>query len=87
MIWYVYILRCSDSTLYTGVTTDVERRFREHKEGKTGAKYTRSHFPLEIMYEEKHNSRSEAQIRESGLKRLKREDKLALIKASRRRKT
>lgn len=80
MSWYVYILRCSDDTLYTGVTTDIDRRFKEHKEGKTGAKYTRSRFPLEIVFRETWASRSEAQVREAQIKRLSRPEKKLLIK-------
>lgn len=80
-MWYVYILKCSDSTLYTGVTTDIERRFREHKEGKTGAKYTRGRFPLEVVYRETCVSRSEAQVREAQIKKWAKSEKEALIKA------
>jgi putative endonuclease len=80
-MWYVYILKCSDSTLYTGVTTDIERRFREHKEGKTGAKYTRGRFPLEVAYRETCISRSEAQVREAQIKKWAKSEKEALIKA------
>jgi putative endonuclease len=83
-MWYVYILKCNDNTLYTGVTTDVQRRFKEHKEGKTGAKYTRGRFPLEIAYEETCPSRSEAQVREAQIKKLTRSEKLVLIKTSKR---
>jgi putative endonuclease len=74
------MLRCSDDTLYTGVTTDIERRFKEHKEGKTGAKYTRSRFPLEVVFRETWASRSEAQVREAQIKRLSRPEKKLLIK-------
>jgi len=77
--WYVYILRCSDDSLYTGVTTDIDRRFNEHREGKTGAKYTRSRFPLEIVYRETCASRSEAQVREAQIKKLTRLEKKQLI--------
>ncbi len=81
-MWYVYILKCSDGTLYTGVTTDVERRFREHKEGKTGAKYTRGRFPLEVVYTETCASRSEAQKREAQIKKLSKSEKVILIKST-----
>lgn len=81
MTWYVYILKCSDSTLYTGVTTDIERRFREHKEGKTGAKYTRGRFPLEVVYTETCASRSEAQKREAVIKKLTKKEKELLAKS------
>lgn len=80
MAWFLYILRCSDGSLYTGVTTDIDRRFNEHKEGKTGAKYTRSRFPIEIVYREACASRSEAQVKESALKKLKKADKEIVVK-------
>ena len=81
MSWYVYIIKCSDATLYTGVTTDIERRFREHKEGKTGAKYTRGRFPLEVVYTETCASRSEAQKREAVIKKLTKKEKELLAKS------
>ncbi len=74
------MIRCSDGSLYTGATTDVERRFKEHKEGKTGAKYTRSRFPISVVYQEPQPSRSEAQKRESALKKLQKPEKEALLK-------
>jgi putative endonuclease len=74
------MLRCSDASLYTGVTTDLERRFREHKEGKVGAKYTRSKIVLHVAYDEACSSRSEAQTREAELKKLSKSDKELLIK-------
>jgi len=80
--WFVYMLRCSDGSLYTGVTTDIERRFLEHKEGKNGAKYTRSRFPISVVYRETCASRSEAQIRESAIKKYTKNEKELLIKQS-----
>jgi putative endonuclease len=77
------MLRCSDGSLYTGATTNVERRFLEHKEGKTGAKYTRSRFPISVVYTESCASRSEAQKREYVVKKLKKTEKEALIRAER----
>ena len=65
--FYVYILRCSDNSLYTGWTTNLKRRLKEHKEGK-GAKYTRGRTPLDLVYYEICNSRSEAQKRECEIK-------------------
>lgn len=79
--WYVYMIRCSDASLYAGVTTDVERRFKEHKESKKGSKYARAKIPLNVVYIERHANRSEAQIREAQLKKLKKEEKEALVKA------
>lgn len=77
-MWYVYILECEDGSLYTGVTTDIERRFQEHKRGD-GAKYTVSHKPKKIVYSEEHTSRSEAGTREAQIKRMTRKEKLFLI--------
>lgn len=73
------MIRCSDASLYTGVTTDLKRRLAEHKEGKVGAKYTRAKIALHVVYEESCASRSEAQIREAQIKKLSRTEKEALI--------
>jgi putative endonuclease len=78
MIWYVYIIRCSDNSLYTGITTDLERRFRQHADG-SGAKYFRGRRPLRIVYQEGNHSRSSAGIRELQIKRMTRGFKSALI--------
>jgi len=77
--WYVYILRCADDTLYTGITTDLERRVEEHNSGKAGAKYTRSRRPVEIVYHEIVNDRSEASKREYQIKSLSLQCKRSLI--------
>jgi len=77
--WYVYILRCADDSLYTGVTTDLERRLREHNEAKLGAKYTRNRRPVKLVYSEKAENRSEACKREAAIKRLSRKEKIRLI--------
>jgi putative endonuclease len=79
MSWFVYVLRCKDNSLYTGITTDVERRFQEHKSEKTGAKYTKSKKPVEIAYTEKFDSRSDAASREFAIKRLSKIDKEKLV--------
>lgn len=76
--WWVYILRCADGTLYTGMAADVERRMRIHSAGR-GAKYTRSRLPVELVYREACASRSEALRREAAIKGLRRAEKLALI--------
>lgn len=76
--WYVYILRCHDGSLYTGVSTDVSRRLVEHNHGSRGARYTRSRRPVSLLYHESVGSRSEAQQREYAIRRLNREGKLAL---------
>ena len=77
--WVVYILRCGDGTLYTGITNDMEKRFAAHCAGK-GAKYTRGRGPLECMYLEKCGDHSAALKREAEIKKLSREEKEKLIK-------
>jgi len=77
-MYYFYILECEDGSLYSGITTDVERRLKEHKEGK-GAHYTRSHKPKKIVYTEKYKDRSAASKRESEVKSWEREKKLSLF--------
>ena len=77
-IWYLYILRCGDGTLYTGITTDVQRRLAAHRTGK-GAKYTRGRSPLELVYQEECVDKSSASRREWEVKALSREEKLKLI--------
>ena len=76
--WHLYILRCGDGTLYTGIATDVEKRFEAHQSGK-GAKYTRGRGPLELVYRETCGTHSDALKREIEIKRLSREQKQALI--------
>lgn len=78
--WTVYILRCSDETLYTGITKDVVRRVEEHNgSGLLGARYTRARRPVRLVYLESHKTRSGAARREYKIKRLSREAKEALI--------
>ena len=77
-IWYLYILRCKDDTLYTGITTDVEKRLEAHRTGK-GAKYTRGRCPLELAYREECGDHSTALRREWEVKHLSREEKEKLI--------
>lgn len=77
-MYYVYIIQCADNTLYTGITTDVERRFKEHRAGK-GSAYTRSRKIKKLLYVEKRKSRSAALRREAEIKSLRRENKLALV--------
>ena len=69
MAWYVYIIESTAQTLYTGVTTDVARRFEEHRTGR-GAKYFRVHAPKEIVFVERKRSRATAQARERAIKKL-----------------
>ncbi len=80
MGWFVYMLRCSDDTLYTGVTTDVERRLSEHNGRTKGAKYTKARQPVELVYVKKAKDRSQAQIEEAEIKKMSREDKLSILK-------
>ena len=80
MPWYVYILRCGDNTLYTGITDDVPRRLAAHRAGK-GAKYTRGRGPLELVYTEQLPDKSTALRREIEIKRLRRAEKERLIKS------
>lgn len=80
--WYVYIIRASDESLYTGVTTDVERRFNEHRNPNKGARFFRGRQPLEVVYTEIHSDRGSAQRRESVIKSLTRDLKLELIAAN-----
>lgn len=82
-MYFVYILKCKDGTLYTGITTNIERRFVEHKSG-TGGHYTRSKGVVRVVCSEKHPDRSSALKREAQIKGLRREKKLDLIKSSRR---
>lgn len=76
-MWYLYILRCGDDTLYTGITNDVSARLKAHASGK-GAKYTRGRGPLELVYTEACESHSDALKREAAIKKLKRQEKLRL---------
>ena len=75
--WFLYILRCGDGSLYTGITTDVEARLDMHRSGK-GAKYTRGRGPLELIYTEPCGTRSDASKREWARKKLTREEKMQL---------
>lgn len=79
MEYFVYILRCSDNTLYTGITNDLEKRLHKHNNLKSGAKYTRARRPVKLVYSEACVDKSAAQKREYELKGLTREQKLSLI--------
>lgn len=81
--WNVYMLRCADGTLYTGITTDLARRVAEHNgDSGLGARYTRSRRPVALVYVESADSRAQASRREAAIKRLDRARKLALSAAS-----
>jgi putative endonuclease len=80
-VYYVYILKCSDSTLYTGITTDLKRRLKEHNDptSKKGAKYTKVRRPVIMVYSKKYKTRSLASKQEYELKQLSRSEKLKLL--------
>ncbi len=77
MRWQTYIIECRDGSLYTGITVDLEKRLAAHNAGK-GAKYTASRRPVQLVYREEAANRSEASKRENTIKKLNRNDKLAL---------
>ena len=80
--WVVYMLRCADDSLYTGITTDVSRRCDQHNAGKA-SRYTRSRLPVRLVYEEDVTSRSLALKREAAMKALSRMEKESLIRVAR----
>jgi len=77
--WFVYILRCADGSLYTGITTDVSRRCQQHNAG-TASRYTRCRLPVKIVYQESKPDRSSALKREAAIKTMTRKAKLAMIR-------
>ncbi|MDR3225979.1 MAG: GIY-YIG nuclease family protein [Clostridiales Family XIII bacterium] len=79
---YVYIVRCADGTFYTGWTNNIEKRIEAHNSGK-GGKYTRTRFPVELVYFETYPTKQEAQSREFAIKRLSRQAKEILITGKR----
>ena len=78
--WFLYVVGCCDGTLYTGVTTDLNRRVNEHNTSKRGAKYTKTRRPVNLIWSNKYNNRSEAQSAEYSFKKLSRKEKLDIIK-------
>jgi putative endonuclease len=82
MAWFVYMIEASDRSLYTGVTTDVQRRFAEHGDTDKGAKYFRGRKPLKVVYTQSLPDRSSALKREAEIKKLTRKNKLQLIGSS-----
>jgi putative endonuclease len=78
MPWFVYVVRCRDGSLYTGISTDVAARVAVHNDGR-GARYTRSRRPVELVHVERKRSRSTALRRELAIKALSRDEKLALV--------
>lgn len=79
-IWHIYMVRCSDGTLYTGITNDLKKRLEAHNSGKEGARYTRSRRPVKLVYSEQVESKSAAAKLEYQLKKLPRLKKIRLIK-------
>jgi putative endonuclease len=79
-MYYLYIIKCADKTLYTGITTDLKRRIIEHNSTKLGAKYTSSRRPVKLAYSKRFKNRSMASKEEARIKKLKRVDKVKLIK-------
>lgn len=77
--YFVYILKCADESLYTGIATDIQRRIDEHNNSDKGAKYTRARRPVNLLYSEEFPNRSEAQKREYFLKQLTKSQKIDLI--------
>lgn len=77
-MWFVYILKCNDGTLYTGITNDLGKRVSSHNKG-TGAKYTKTRLPVELVYHEESPDRSSASKREYQIKKLSKKDKLNLV--------
>ena len=76
--WYCYLLQCADSTYYTGITNNLDKRLATHNQG-VASKYTRSRLPVQLVYTEAHHNRSSASKREAQIKRLNRAKKIALI--------
>ena len=79
-MYHLYILKCADKTLYTGITTDLKRRVFEHNNSKTGAKYTKARRPVKLVYSKKFKNRSLASKEEAKVKSMSRLDKLLLLK-------
>jgi len=82
MIHFVYILKCNDDTLYVGCTNNLEKRLREHNTSKNGAHYTKIRRPVKLVYSEKCADLAEGRRREAEIKRLSREEKMSLVRAS-----
>jgi putative endonuclease len=79
-MYFVYILECSDQTFYTGITTNLDRRIKEHNTSKLGSKYTKVRRPVKLIYSKNFENRSEASIEEARIKKLSRVKKLNFLK-------
>ncbi len=80
--WFIYIIKTKNNKFYTGITTDVERRFRDHQEKPYGAKFLKANPPEKVIYQEEVSSKSEALKREIAIKKLSRAQKEDLIKSN-----
>jgi len=78
-MYFVYIIQCNDQTLYTGITTDLDRRIKEHNSSKLGAQYTKVRRPVKLVYSKDFINRSEASKEESRIKKLSRLEKINLL--------
>ena len=85
MSWHVYIIRCKDGVLYTGITLDLQRRLKEHRSGN-GCRFTRYRTPVRLVYKEECPDRPQALRREAQIKRFPKKKKLTLIKQARKSK-
>ena len=81
-MYYLYILECSDGTLYTGITADLDRRIKEHNSSEFGAKYTSTRRPVKLVYSKKFSNRPEASKEEARVKKLTRAEKLSFLDTS-----
>jgi putative endonuclease len=79
-MYYLYILKCADRTLYTGITTDLRRRVKEHNNGSLGARYTRGRRPVKLVFSKKLKSRSMALREECRIKKMTKAEKVKIIK-------
>jgi putative endonuclease len=82
-MYILYIVRCADRTLYTGITTDIERRMHEHNTSPKGARYTRSRRPVTLVYSKRYRTRSTASRAEAAMKRMTRQEKIRMVRLSR----
>jgi len=82
-MYHLYILKCADNTLYTGITVNLDRRIEEHNNSKLGSKYTKARRPVRLVYSKKYRNRSTASKEENRIKQLTREKKIELIKKNR----
>jgi len=78
-MYFIYILQCADNTLYTGITTNLNRRLKEHNNSKLGAKYTKIRRPVKLVYSQQFTDRSEVSKEESRIKKLSRQQKINLL--------